>query len=157
LVFYVMDYNHVQSGLNFTFTKNLMTYNDNVYLIVNQIDKHREAEQSFEDFKNSVRESFGSWGVHPKGFFFTSLRERNLPHNDFEKVETLVATSIQNREESLLASGEGTLRKLADEHIRFLEDEREERKATYADVLSEEEWGRREEIKEEAADASRRV
>ena len=26
LVFYVMDYNHVQSGLNFTFTKNLMAY-----------------------------------------------------------------------------------------------------------------------------------
>ncbi|KZE38020.1 GTPase [Bhargavaea cecembensis] len=157
LVFYVMDYNHVQSGLNFTFTKNLMTYNENVYLIVNQIDKHREAELSFEDFRNSVRESFASWGVHPKGIFFTSLREPDLPNNDFEKVKSLVATSIHNREESLQAAAEGTLRKLADEHVRFLEDEREERKSTYAEVLSDEEWARREEIKEEAADASRRI
>lgn len=157
LVFYVMDYNHVQSGLNFTFTKNLMTYNENVYLIVNQIDKHRESELSFGDFKQSVRDSFASWGVYPKGIFFTSLRDLELQDNDFEKVKSLVSTSITNREESLQAAGEGTLRKLVDEHIRFLEDEFEERKSTYAEVLTEEEWARRKEIKEEAADAALRV
>ncbi|MBO1914405.1 dynamin family protein, partial [Microvirga sp. 3-52] len=36
LVFYTMDYNHVQSELNFSFTKELMRHNPNVYLIINQ-------------------------------------------------------------------------------------------------------------------------
>src|SRR6185312_1671637 len=53
LVFYTMDYNHVQSELNFRFTKELLRYNENVYLIINQIDKHRESELSFEAFKQS--------------------------------------------------------------------------------------------------------
>ena len=47
IVFYTMDYNHVQSELNFQFTKQLMKYNPNVYLIVNQIDKHKDNELSF--------------------------------------------------------------------------------------------------------------
>ena len=53
VVFYTMDYNHVQSELNFQFTKQLMKYNPNVYLIVNQIDKHNENELSFEEFKQN--------------------------------------------------------------------------------------------------------
>ena len=70
LVFYTMDYNHVQSELNFRFTKELMRYNDNVYLIINQIDKHRESELSFDAFKKSVEDSFKMWGVDTdKGFF----------------------------------------------------------------------------------------
>ncbi|WP_040228435.1 dynamin family protein [Bhargavaea cecembensis] len=157
LVFYVMDYNHVQSGLNFTFTKNLMQYNENVYLIVNQIDKHRESELSFDAFKESVRSSFASWGVEPKGIFFTSLKEPSLPHNDFGQVKALISSSIGNRTGSLKETGEGTLRKLADEHLHFLEDEMEERKATYSEILTEDEWNRRDELLEEAAEAARRV
>ncbi|MET3575183.1 dynamin family protein [Bhargavaea ullalensis] len=157
LVFYVMDYNHVQSGLNFTFTKNLMQYNENVYLIVNQIDKHREEELSFEDFQESVRNSFASWGVHPKGIFYTSLKQTGLPHNDFSRVKELIGQSIGNRGASLIETGEGTIRKLEDEHLRFLEDEVAERKSTYSEILTEDEWNRREEILEEASDAARRV
>lgn len=70
VVFYTMDYNHVQSELNFQFTKQLMKYNPNVYLIVNQIDKHKDYELSFEDFKQSVHQSFAAWGVEPKGMLF---------------------------------------------------------------------------------------
>ena len=51
LVFYTMDYNHVQSELNFKFTKELLRYNANVYLIINQIDKHRESELPFDEFQ----------------------------------------------------------------------------------------------------------
>ena len=52
IVFYVMDYNHVQSELNFQFTKQLLHYNENIYLIVNQVDKHREEELSFATLSN---------------------------------------------------------------------------------------------------------
>ena len=55
LVFYVMDYNHVQSELNFLFTKELTEAGKEVYLVINQIDKHREEELSFLDFQKSVK------------------------------------------------------------------------------------------------------
>ena len=62
LVFYVMDYNHVQSELNFLFTKELTEAGKEVYLVINQIDKHREEELSFLDFQESVVESFAIMG-----------------------------------------------------------------------------------------------
>ena len=73
LVFYVMDYNHVQSELNFLFTKELTEAGKEVYLVINQIDKHRDEELSFLDFQNSVKDSFASWGVTPAKIFYTSL------------------------------------------------------------------------------------
>ena len=45
LIFYVMDYNHVQSELNFQFTRELTEAGKEVWLVINQIDKHEEAEQ----------------------------------------------------------------------------------------------------------------
>ena len=55
LIFYVMDYNHVQSELNFMFTKELTEVGKEVYLVINQIDKHKEEEIDFCEFKNSVK------------------------------------------------------------------------------------------------------
>ena len=61
LIFYVMDYNHVQSELNFMFTKELTEAGKEVYLVINQVDKHSNQELSFGEFKTSVVESFSSW------------------------------------------------------------------------------------------------
>ncbi|WP_313890919.1 dynamin family protein [Psychrobacillus sp.] len=149
IVFYVMDYNHVQSELNFQFTKQLLHYNENVYLIVNQVDKHREEELSFEAFKQSVADAFRAWAVEPKEIFFTSLKEPNFIHNDFPKVRQIVLQSIQNKEEYLLTSSEATLEKLADEHKNFLEDEKAGCLETFEDQLTVEEWENKEDIKEQ--------
>ena len=128
VIFYTMDYNHVQSELNFTFTKQLMAYNPNVYLIVNQIDKHREEELSFEAFQQTVVESFATWGVHPKGIFYTSLRELDLPYNDFDKVKSLVDELMSDWEPHFIENGVATLRKLHDEHEAYVAKEVEEAK-----------------------------
>ncbi|MBD7986077.1 dynamin family protein [Sporosarcina sp. Sa2YVA2] len=140
LVFYTMDYNHVQSELNFKFTKELLRYNPNVYLIINQIDKHRESELSFEDFKNSVEDSFRLWGVEPKGIFYTSLRAEDHPNNDFTKVKAIVDGSISNWKDRFVENAEQSLLKLQEEHINFLQEELKERKSIYADIVSEDEW-----------------
>jgi predicted GTPase len=147
IVFYVMDYNHVQSELNFGFTKQLLIYNDNVFLIVNQIDKHRDSELSFNDFKKSVHESFLAWGVDPKGIYFTTLRELDNPNNDFSKVQKIVMDSMQDWQDQLITSSAQTLQKLHDEHVSFLEDEQEECRQTFSSVLSVDEWQTREEIR----------
>ena len=150
IVFYMMDYNHVQSELNFSFTKQLMKYNDNVYLIVNQIDKHRENELTFEQFKESVHSSFKAWGVVPKEIFFTSLKEKSHAYNDFDEVQQIVMYSMTNWQEQLVLSSSNTLQKLHDEHLEYLQDEKEECKETFSSVLSDEEWATKEEIRKTA-------
>lgn len=138
LVFYVMDYNHVQSELNFTFTKDLMRTNPNVYLIINQMDKHREQELSLEAYKQSVKTAFESWGVHPKGIFFTSLRDaKTYPVKD---VQDVIQHALENKETVLEESTTGTLQKLIDEHATYLKEDQEDLAATYEELFSPEEW-----------------
>ncbi|WP_419881152.1 dynamin family protein [Peribacillus sp. B-H-3] len=90
MVFYVMDYNHVQSEVNFLFTKELIDGGKPVYLIVNQIDKHDEKELSFSSFKSSVIEAFANWNVYPDGIFFTSVRDLENPENEIGKMQTFL-------------------------------------------------------------------
>ncbi|MFD1203932.1 dynamin family protein [Sporosarcina contaminans] len=151
LVFYTMDYNHVQSELNFTFTKELMKYNENMYLIINMIDKHRDSELSFEDFKKSVKDAFELWGVYPKGIFYTSLRDKNHPYNDFEKVKEIVEGSIENYEERFYYNADQSLAKLKDEHTIYLQTEIDDRKSLYEQLVVEHEWSEVNELKKELA------
>ena len=149
MVFYTMDYNHVQSELNFQFTKQLMKYNPNVYLIVNQIDKHRDNELSFEDFKQSVHNSFKAWGVMPKDIFFTSLRDKEHPYNDFTKVKKIVMDSMNDWQDQLVLTAENTLKKLHDEHIAYLQEEKSDLLDNAGDVLTEDDWAHHEDIIEQ--------
>lgn len=81
-VFYVMDYNHVQSEMNIAFTKMLVERGLPVYLIVNQIDKHNESELALQAFKNNVTKVFNDWGISPVKIFFTSLNAAYDGAND---------------------------------------------------------------------------
>ncbi|WPK11421.1 dynamin family protein [Lysinibacillus louembei] len=146
IVFYTMDYNHVQSELNFQFTKQLMKYNPKVYLIVNQIDKHIDAELSFEDFRKSVHQSFAAWGVEPKDIFFTSLKDKEHPHNDFAKVKKIVMDSMNDWQEQLVSTAKNTLQKLHHEHEAYLAQEKQDSFEEFAEVLPIEDWEAREDI-----------
>lgn len=157
LVFYTMDYNHVQSELNFKFTKELLRYNSNVYLIINQIDKHRESELPFEDFKKSVEDSFKLWGVEPKGIFYTSLKSVDLPFNDFEKVKGIVEGSIVNWKDHFLENAEQSLLKLKEEHMEFLEEEKADCKSAYAEIVLNDEWSQYEELSSELNELKKRA
>src|SRR5699024_2833992 len=66
VLFYVMDYNHVQSEVNLYFLQKIKEQEIPVYIIINQVDKHNEAEISFTDFDSVVSETFTQWGVEPK-------------------------------------------------------------------------------------------
>ncbi len=149
IVFYTMDYNHVQSELNFQFTKQLMKYNPNVYLIVNQIDKHKEQELSFQEFKQSVHQSFAAWGVEPKGIFFTSLRDFDHPNNDFQTVKKIVMDSMNDWEDQLIKTAESTLKKLQSEHLKYLEQEKQDAFVEFEEVLTAEEWENHQDILEQ--------
>ncbi|MGI2327024.1 dynamin family protein [Planococcus sp. YIM B11945] len=156
MVFYVMDYNHVQSELNFNFTRELQKYTD-VYLIVNQIDKHQAKELSFSDFQKSVYDSFAAWGVAPKGIFFTSLKDHAFPGNDFDNVKSLVSSAMEGWKGNADAAAQQALQQLKDEHLQFLEEEKMERLQAFSSFLSEEEWQMRDDVKQEMAQVSRRI
>ncbi len=157
IVFYTMDYNHVQSELNFQFTKQLMKYNPNVYLIVNMIDKHKDNELSFEDFKATVHQSFAAWGVVPKGVFFTSLREPEHPHNDFEVVKKIVMDSMNDWQEQLVQTATNTLRLLQSEHDNYLMEERQDRLTIDEEILSADDWAHHQDILEQYNKLNRQV
>ncbi|UED82013.1 dynamin family protein [Lysinibacillus sp. CD3-6] len=157
IVFYTMDYNHVQSELNFQFTKQLMKYNPNVYLIVNMIDKHKENELSFEEFKATVHNSFAAWGVVPKGVFFTSLREPEHPNNDFEAVKKIVMDSMNDWQDQLIHTATNTLRLLQSEHDNYLMEEKQDRLDIDEDILSADDWAHHQDILEQYNKLNRQV
>src|SRR5690606_14637241 len=100
VVFYVMDYNHVQSEINFSFAKELREWGKPLYFIVNQIDKHREEELSFEQYAQSVYDAFLAWHLEPAGILYLSLRQPDHPHHQWESLLKLIA-DLQQQQQKL--------------------------------------------------------
>src|SRR5699024_10337270 len=96
ILFYMMDYNHVQSEVNLLFLKQLQSYNIPFYVIINQIDKHSPDEISFIEYKSLIKQTLLDWQLKPLGIFFTSLKDFSLKNND---IETLKKTIFQANNE----------------------------------------------------------
>jgi small GTP-binding protein len=135
IVFYVMDYNHVQSELNFLFTKELTDAGKELYLIINQIDKHQDAELSFKKFKQSVEESFADWGVKHSGIFYTSLRDPFAPNNQFNELQKFIVDRKQKRKEILPVSIFKSMEKLSEDHLSYLHGQVEDKLNEFEAVL----------------------
>jgi predicted GTPase len=123
VVFYTMDYNHVQSELNFQFTKELTDHGKSVYLIVNQIDKHREEELSFADFKQSVVQAFRDWNVEVEEIFFTSLKQPDLPNNEFNRLFNFLQKLFREKDERFVSGIKTALKQLLRDHLFFMQEQ----------------------------------
>ncbi|MDR7075352.1 small GTP-binding protein [Neobacillus niacini] len=137
LVLYVMDYNHVQAELNFLFTKELTEAGKEVYLVINQVDKHKEEELTFGKFKESVQDSFGAWGVKPARIFYTSLKFQDHKLNEFKELKAFIAEKLQNKDQLLQQSIFHSLKKIAQDHLDQQRKTREDELQPIFDVLSE--------------------
>lgn len=137
VVFYVMDYNHVQSEVNFLFTKELLEAEKPTYLIINMIDKHDENELSFQDFKLSVSEAFANWNVYPDGVFYTSVRDLNNSENEIEVVKQFIyemaGKGLNDGKDAIMQSANA----LVERHLNWLKEQYEEEHADDFEVLSE--------------------
>lgn len=123
IVFYVMDYNHVQSELNFLFTKELTDAGKELYLIINQVDKHQDDELPFEQFKDSVQAAFSDWEVKHSGIFYTSLKVPELSVNQFDELRKFIIERKSKRSELLPVSIFRSLEKLSEDHLSHLEQD----------------------------------
>lgn len=136
LVLYVMDYNHVQAELNFLFTKELTEAGKEVYLVINQVDKHKEEELTFSKFKESVQDSFGAWGVKPARIFYTSLKLQDHKLNEFNELKAFIAEKLQNKDQLLQQSIFHSLKKIAQDHLDQQRKTREDELQPVFEVLN---------------------
>ncbi len=121
-VLYVMDYNHVQSEVNFQFTKTLKDRGVPVYLVINQVDKHVDFELSFEQYRASVIDAFRHWDIEPDGIYFTSLKDANHPENEWSKLLAKLGQLFKEKETLIIPSIMRAAMYLIGEHRRFLHD-----------------------------------
>ncbi|MCX8046843.1 dynamin family protein [Anoxybacillus gonensis] len=136
VIFYVMDYNHVQAELNFEFTKRLSQYGKTLYLVVNQIDKHREEELPFSQFTRSVEEAFQQWGVTFERMFYTSLKQKEHVHNEFDELKQLLQLLFCEKEERLEQSIRIAVEQMIDNHMQMLIAQQEEEEQHIRQSLS---------------------
>ena len=128
-VFYVMDYNHVQSETNFTFVKALADRGKPVYIVINQIDKHREQELSFRHYQASVEEAFAAWGIVPNGCFFVTMKDEGHPRNEWHDLVRFLRSLPDQADALKPYNALRSALTLAEEHGRWLEKQQDNRKA----------------------------
>ncbi|MTH52105.1 hypothetical protein GKZ89_01710 [Bacillus mangrovi] len=116
-IFYVTDYNHVQSEGTVEFIKRLLEDGQDTALIVNQIDKHQESELPFADFKERIEESFASIGLGGDRIYYTSMRDLLHPYNELSKVKNMVKEQLEKASagSELVQAG-----LVVQEHLRYL-------------------------------------
>ncbi|MWV42047.1 dynamin [Paenibacillus sp. HJL G12] len=138
-VLYVMDYNHVQSENNLAFAKSLSDWGKPLYLVVNQIDKHRERELSFESYRAEVEAAFKRWQVNYVSLLFTTLKEPEHPYNQWQQIKELIAELIEKREPILNYSLDCSARHIAEQHVKEFADSLEDTKQQLLDEMGGEE------------------
>ncbi|MFE7062353.1 dynamin family protein [Sutcliffiella sp. NPDC057660] len=126
VIFYVMDYNHVQSEVNLKFIKELQDQEKRIYLVVNQIDKHREEEISFETYQKRIQDSFVDWGIEPVSLYFTSLKIPEHPLNDVTIVKETIQLLREDKMDILPITVENAIHHILEEHRNWLFQENEE-------------------------------
>ncbi|MGP4041188.1 dynamin family protein [Gracilibacillus sp. D59] len=102
VLFYVMDYNHVQSEVNARFLKQIDEMNKPYYVIINQMDKHDEMEIAFSDFKDSLEQVFEQWGISPEQVFYTSIYDTEKKINQFDELRKTINQLITANHQTIL-------------------------------------------------------
>lgn len=124
-LFYVMDYNHVQSEVNMLFLREMKEQEIPVSIIINQIDKHNSTELSFSAFKESVKQTFDQWKVKVKNIYFTSAFQLDIDNNDILKLKEDVFHALTKRPDNEVRF-QAAFQQIVTEHEQFLLDNYEQ-------------------------------
>ena len=120
LIVYTVDYNHVQSALNFKFLKRMNEAGLPVVFVINQIDKHQEEELSFDTFKKKVAQSIKEWDINVEQIYYVSKFEH--PHNQLKDLSRDLVTMDEHRE-SINQYVERTLDFIAHSQLSYIQSE----------------------------------
>lgn len=125
-IFYVMDYNHVQSELNLQFLRELSQRGKRIYLVINQVDKHREAELSFSLYRKRVEATFAQWELQVEQVFYTTLLQPDHSENEWPQLKVMIDQLITQKE---VVGREAIQREaafLVEEHLAWRERHRQD-------------------------------
>lgn len=96
IVFYTVDYNHVQSAMNFQFMKRLNHAGIPVVFVINQIDKHNDDELSFSEFKQNIDNAINEWDLDILRTFYVS--KFDYPENQINELSDFLVYQDNHRE-----------------------------------------------------------
>lgn len=96
MIVYTVDYNHVQSALNFQFMKRMNQVGIPIIFVINQIDKHNKNEISFDTFKQRVEQSIQDWDINIAQLFYVS--KFNHPENQLHLFSKFLVEKDKHRE-----------------------------------------------------------
>ncbi|RIM42221.1 dynamin family protein [Staphylococcus capitis] len=96
ILFYTVDYNHVQSALNFKFMRRINEVGIPIVFVINQIDKHNEDEISFDTFKSRVEKSIKDWDIELTDIYYVSKFEH--PENQINELSDYLVQMDNHRE-----------------------------------------------------------
>ena len=96
MMFYTVDYNHVQSALNFKFMKRINDVGIPIVFVINQIDKHNEEEISFETFKSRVEKYIKDLNIKLEHTYYVSKFEH--PKNELHELSDFLVSIDLHRE-----------------------------------------------------------
>lgn len=86
VIYYVVDYQHVESEENFQFLKELNSQYMFPILIINQMDKHNENEMKLKTFQQQLEESLQKHDILLKDIYFISALSPDLYRQHWEKL-----------------------------------------------------------------------
>ncbi|RXT13761.1 dynamin family protein [Ammoniphilus sp. CFH 90114] len=135
VVVYMMDYNHVQSEINFQFTKTLKEKGKTLYLVINQIDKHFDLELDFSAFRQSVEDSFKQWGVEPDGIYYTTLKVPDHSENQIEEMHDRLYSLFLQKDQVLQESVLRSALDLVGEHEQFIQGKSQAKKTEWEAIV----------------------
>ncbi|WP_226376854.1 dynamin family protein [Oceanobacillus halotolerans] len=138
ILFYVMDYNHVQSEENLQFLSALHEKNIPFYVIINQIDKHDESELAFLAFEKSIQQTFQEWDIYPELIFYSSLIDPSAEHNQFDTIKKTLH-NMMTKEKDKYVGMNNAVHQLVEDHKQFLTMEYEEKIDDLQEVEGQEE------------------
>lgn len=120
VLFYVMDYNHVQSEVNLQFLKSIQEKSIPYHVVINQIDKHDEKELSFMSFAESIKQTFDQWSLTPENIYYSSLLKADAPHNQFDLIRKKLFKMMTDDRQEHIHNAISALQ-VMEEHRDFLE------------------------------------
>lgn len=125
VVFYVMDYNHVQSEVNFNFSKRLQEWGKPFYLVINQIDKHRDTQLTFDQYALGVEQAFADWDIQPSGFIYISVKMPDHPYNQLKQLKEMIGNVSARSDELIELNVNNSVMELMDKHIEWYREQLE--------------------------------
>ncbi|MCT1905526.1 dynamin family protein [Oceanobacillus sojae] len=111
---YVTDYNHVQSEVNLLFLQAMQGNGLPFMIVINQIDKHSEAELPFVEFDKKIKQTFDQWNLHPSSIFYTSLKNPEAPHNEWSELKDTVFQMLRSKDDYMTM--DASIRQIVKDH-----------------------------------------